>query len=167
MLLPSLPSILFICTGNICRSPLAEGVFRHLAELRGHTNIRYDSAGLGNWHAGDPPDSRSIEVASRHGMNIQNQVCRVFEEADYMRFDVILGMDAGHVASLNRNKAGKPPAKVALFMDFCCGLNGDVPDPYYGNQADFERVYGMIRAAAETWFDTTGRASKGQASSTI
>ena len=167
MPLPHIPSILFVCTGNICRSPLAEGVFRHLAELRGYTDIRFDSAGLGSWHAGDPPDVRSIEVARRHGIFIQNQVCRVVGDADYKRFDVILGMDSGHVASLNRNPAGTPTAKVALFMDFCCGWNGDVPDPYFGDQADFERVYGMIRAAAETWFDTTGIASSGQASSTM
>ena len=166
MLLPSLPSILFICTGNICRSPLAEGVFRHLAELRGYPDIRFDSAGLGNWHAGDPPDTRSIEVARRHGIFIQNQVCRVIEAADHDRFDVLLGMDCGHVASLNRGAGNSSQAKVALYLDFCCGVKGDVPDPYYGSTADFERVYGMVRAAAETWFDTAGTASSGQTSST-
>ena len=167
MLLPSLPSMLFICTGNICRSPLAEGVFRHLAELRGYRDVRFDSAGLGSWHAGDPPDPRSVSVAGQNGILIQDQVCRVVVDADFQRFDVILGMDSGHVASLNRNPAGNPPAKVALFMDYCCGLRADVPDPYYGSVADFERVYGMIRAAAETWFDTVGSASSGQASSTM
>lgn len=167
MLLPSLPSMLFICTGNICRSPLAEGVFRHLAELRGYRDVQFDSAGLGSWHAGDPPDPRSVTVAGQNGILIQDQVCRVVVDADFQRFDVILGMDSGHVASLNRNTAGNPPAKVALFMDYCCGLRADVPDPYYGSVADFERVYGMIRAAAEAWFDTVGSASSGQASSTM
>jgi protein-tyrosine phosphatase len=166
MLLPSLPSILFVCTGNICRSPLAEGVFRHLAELQGYPDIRFDSAGLGNWHVGDPPDLRSIEVARRHGIFIQNQVCRVIEEADHFRFDVILGMDSGHVASLKRCSGSASQAKVALYLDFCCGVKGDVPDPYYGSSADFERVYGMVRAAAEMWFDTVGNASSGQTSST-
>lgn len=166
MHLHSLPSILFVCTGNICRSPLAEGVFRHLAELRGFRDIRFDSAGLGSWHAGDPPDSRSIEVAKRHDISIQDQVCRVVDDTDFQRFDVILGMDGGHVASLKRKPAGNSSAKVALYMDYCCGLTGDVPDPYFGSIADFGRVYGMIRAAAETWFDTVGTASSGQTSST-
>jgi protein-tyrosine phosphatase len=140
MLLPSLPSILFVCTGNICRSPLAEGVFRHLAELQGYPDIRFDSAGLGTWHVG--------------------------EEADHFRFDVILGLDSGHVASLKRCSGSASQAKVALYLDFCCGVKGDVPDPYYGSSADFERVYGMVRAAAEMWFDTVGNASSGQTSST-
>ena len=167
MPLPHIPSILFVCTGNICRSPLAEGVFRHLAELRGYTDIRFDSAGLGSWHAGDPPDVRSIEVARRHGIFIQNQVCRVVGDADYKRFDVILGMDSGHVSALSQRFAHQSTTKLALFMEFCGGSKGEVPDPYYGSIADFERVYGMIRAAAETWFDTTGIASSGQASSTM
>ena len=162
----SIPSILFVCTGNICRSPLAEGVFRHLADLRGYPDFHFDSAGLGNWHTGDPPDSRSIEIAKRHGIFIHDQVCRVVEDADFQRFDVILGMDSGHVTSLNHKNRQEMPAKVALYMDYCCGLEGDVPDPYYGSEVDFERVYGMIRAAAETWFDTVGTASSGQTSST-
>jgi protein-tyrosine phosphatase len=166
MFLPSLPSILFVCTGNICRSPLAEGVFRHLAEQRGHADIRFDSAGLGNWHAGDPPDRRSIEVAARHGLFIENQVCRVIEQADHDRFDVILGMDRSHVAALGRGPDSGSHANIALYLDFCNGVKGDVPDPYYGSTADFERVYGMIRAAAETWFDTAGTAFSGQTSST-
>jgi protein-tyrosine phosphatase len=167
MKLHNIPSILFVCTGNICRSPLAEGVFRHLAELRGYADIRFDSAGLGRWHEGEPPDIRSIEIAKRHGVLIHDQICRAVNDADFQRFDVILGMDAGHVAALWQRLAHQSTAKLALFMEFCSGSKGDVPDPYYGTTADFERVYGMIRAAADTWFDTIGMASSGQASSTI
>lgn len=167
MVAHNIPSMLFVCTGNICRSPLAEGVFRHLAEVRGFAGARFDSAGLGSWHAGDPPDHRSIEVARQHGIFIHDQVCRVVEEADFGRFDVIIGMDRGHVSALTKRHSRASTAKVALFMDYCTGTKADVPDPYYGTAANFEQVYGMIRAAGEAWFGTMGSASSGQASSTM
>ena len=158
-------SILFVCTGNICRSPLAEGVFRDLALLNGHADILLDSAGLGSWHVGEQPDLRSIKVGVRHGVAIHNQVCRMVTEADFARFDVILGMDRSHVAALERQRPDKKSAYVGLFMQWCAGAAQDVPDPYYGDLDDFERVYGMIRAAAEKWFSTGGRASSGHDSS--
>ncbi len=160
---PPMPqSILFVCTGNICRSPLAEGVFRDIAP----ESMRFDSAGLGSWHVGEPPDRRSIAVAARHGVAIDAQICRMVTKADYSRFDVILGMDSGHVAALERQRPQGANAIVALFMQFCTGLTHDVPDPYYGELADFEKVHGMVRAAAEDWFRISGLVSSGQDSST-
>lgn len=167
MVVRSIPSILFVCTGNICRSPLAEGVFRHLAEVRGFAGARFDSAGLGHWHVGEPPHRRSIDVGARHGIFIGDQVCRQVDPADFARFDVILGMDSGHVTALQRQKTEGSMATIALFSQFCVGTKADVPDPYYGTLDDYERVYGMIRAAGEAWFETMGSASSGQASSTI
>lgn len=84
---------------------------------------------------------------------------------DFSRFDVILGMDQSHVTALIRQKPEGAAARVALFMQFCTGLLHDVPDPYYGDMADFEKIYGMIRAAAENWVGASGRASSGQDSS--
>ena len=158
-------SVLFVCTGNICRSPLAEGVFRHLAVLNGRSDIVLDSAGLGSWHAGEPPDARSIKVGARHGVGIHDQICRVVTQGDFSRFDVILGMDRSHVTALERQRPYGASAQVALFMRWCSGRTQVVPDPYYGDTGDFERVYGMIRAAAEDWFATVGLASSGQDSS--
>ncbi len=155
-------SILFVCTGNICRSPLAEGVFRDLAL----TTMRLDSAGLGRWHIGEPPDLRSIKVAARHGVAIDGQVCRMVTVADFQRFDVILGMDRSHIEALERLKPVDGNAKLQLFMQFCTGKMIDVPDPYYGDLAAFEKVYGMVRTAADSWFESVGRASSGQDSST-
>ncbi len=154
-------SILFVCTGNICRSPLAEGIFRDLAM----PSMLLDSAGLGSWHVGEPPDARSIKVAARHGLAIDRQVCRMVTVDDFSKFDVILGMDNSHVAALERQKPEGATAQVALFMQYCAGKHMDVPDPFYGGIADFEKVYGMVRAAAEDWFMTAGRMSKGQDSS--
>lgn len=155
-------SILFVCTGNICRSPLAEGVFRDLAL----NAMQLDSAGLGSWHVGEPPDRRSIKVAARHGVAIDAQVCRMVTAADFQKFDVILGMDRSHIVALERLKPVDANAKLLLFMQFCTGRMIDVPDPYYGDPADFEKVYGMVRTAAERWFESVGLASSGQDSST-
>lgn len=160
--MPTLPrSILFVCTGNICRSPLAEGVFRHLAP----DFMVFDSAGLGDWHVGDGPDRRSTAVAARHGIDISGQICRVVTQADFDRFDVILGMDSGHVQALGRMRPLDATARVGLFMEFCRGVRRDVPDPYHGGPAEFQAVYGMVRTAAEAWIGGLKPASSGQDSS--
>jgi protein-tyrosine phosphatase len=158
-------TILFVCTGNICRSPLAEGVFRHVADTLGHGGMRFDSAGLGSWHLGEAPDRRSIVAAQGHGIDISCQVCRIVRNEDFFRFDLIAGMDSGHVEQLDRLRPAGATAQVALFSAVFAGRRADVPDPYTGTQADFEAVYGMIRAAADTWFGAVGRASSGQDSS--
>ncbi|MGB8817223.1 MAG: low molecular weight protein-tyrosine-phosphatase [Rhizobiaceae bacterium] len=166
MTAPIVTSILFVCTGNICRSPLAEGVFRHLAEIHGVDDLVLDSAGLGDWHSGEAPDHRSIKIAQRHGIHIGGQICRVAAAEDFERFDLVLGMDKGHVEALNRRKPAAARASVSLYMDFCAQRRDDVGDPYYGDMAAFERCYDMIRTAADAWFAAAGGPSSRQASST-
>ena len=164
-------SILFVCLGNICRSPLAEGVFRAVLAERGkHRGMVIDSAGTGGWHSGEQPDRRSIAVAAEHGVDISGQRARKVLPEDFSRFDLILGMDRANVRDL---KALAPPAardRVHLYLDFASGNAGDVPDPYYDGQEAFASVYRMIREASEALakrLDASASETSGQASSTI
>ena len=148
---PKTISVLFVCLGNICRSPMAEGVFRSLALAQGVANrFHFASAGTGGWHAGDPPDHRSIAAAARNGVDISHQRGRKLAPGDFQGFDHIMGMDRDNVANITRMGSG--PAAISLFMQACTGRRQDVPDPYYGTEADFEMVYRMVRAAADSWF---------------
>lgn len=133
--------ILFVCLGNICRSPLAEGVMRHMA---GDRPIQVDSAGTGSWHIGDPPDRRSIAVASKHGIDISAQRGRTFGRSDFDDFDLILAMDHDNLAKLEAIMPAKARARVHLFMAYILGQATDVPDPYYEGPEGFERVYSML-----------------------
>lgn len=143
-------AILFVCLGNICRSPLAEGVFRNVIEKRGIADrFTIDSAGTGAWHQGSAPDPRSIEVAARHGMDISRQRARQVTETDFARFDLILAMDRANLRDLQRRAPEGSPAVVALLTEFAESRGVDVPDPYYGGADGFERVYRMIRIASE------------------
>jgi protein-tyrosine phosphatase len=163
-------AILFVCLGNICRSPLAEGVFRAVVTERGsEADFHIDSAGTGGWHAGSAPDPRSIAVAARHGVAIEAQHARKVKPEDFDRFDVILGMDRSNVDELQA-LAGPQAGKVHLFMEHALGTRRDVPDPYYGGPDGFEAVYRMIREASEALAEKLARASaapSGQASSTM
>ncbi|BCH29994.1 protein-tyrosine-phosphatase [Mesorhizobium sp. L-8-10] len=143
-------SILFVCLGNICRSPLAEGIFRAVAEEggRGH-EFRIDSAGTGGWHAGSAPDPRSIAIAGRHGIDISGQKARRVRPDDFRHFDLILGMDRSNVEELKRLAPADSPGRVHLFLDYALGRDSDVPDPYYGGSEGFADVYRMIREASE------------------
>lgn len=139
-------SVLFVCTGNICRSPLAEGIFLHLAAARGEAGLYLaDSAGTGGWHQGETPDGRSVRVAALHGIDISGQRARKIVQEDYARFHLVLGMDRGHVSAL---KAQAPSAafagRIHLFSRFATGRDFDVPDPYYGGPEDFAEVYSML-----------------------
>ena len=163
-------SILFVCLGNICRSPLAEGVFRAVLAERGMTHIaRVDSAGTGGWHAGSAPDPRSIAVAKRHGIDISGQRARKVIAQDFVEFDLLLGMDCSNVDDLRR-LAGSERDRVQGFVEFATGTPSDVPDPYHGGPEGFENVYRIIREAAEALSDRLGRPASaptsGQASST-
>ena len=127
-----------VCLGNICRSPLAEGIMRHEAKKTG-LNWEVDSAGTGNWHVGEGPDRRSTRAASKFGIDISRQVCRLFTVADFDDFDLILVMDKSNlknVLSMARNKADA--AKVRLLLG-----DKEVPDPYY-DDSQFEPVFKMI-----------------------
>nr|WP_272213998.1 low molecular weight protein-tyrosine-phosphatase [Marinicella sp. W31]MDC2879934.1 low molecular weight phosphotyrosine protein phosphatase [Marinicella sp. W31] len=144
-------SILFVCSGNICRSPLAEGVFTHLAAETGRSGeFNADSAGIGNWHAGELPDPRSRATARNHGFDIAHQQARQITLADFSRFSIILGMDSGNMAALKRIGGSNPQAEVALFSEYTLGKRQDVPDPYYGGDDGFETVYHMLLAGCQS-----------------
>lgn len=139
-------SVLFVCLGNICRSPLAEGVFRAaIAPTALATSITADSAGTGGWHTGDMPDSRSVEVAKRFGVDISMQRARQVVAEDFERFDLILAMDRSNEATLKARAPRARHDRIHLFMDFTLGRRIDVPDPYYGGRDGFEDVYHMLR----------------------
>ncbi|MDI6028265.1 low molecular weight protein-tyrosine-phosphatase [Corticibacterium sp. UT-5YL-CI-8] len=167
----ALTSILFVCLGNICRSPLAEGVFRTVLSERGIADIEMDSAGTGGWHAGELPDPRSIAIGAKHSVNITDQRARKVMAEDFARFDLILGMDRSNVRDLLALAPKNTGGRVQLYLDYTTGRQKDVPDPYYGGGDGFADVYRMIRDASEKLADklTTGRisAASGQASSTM
>jgi protein-tyrosine phosphatase len=143
-----MPSLLFVCLGNICRSPTAEGVMRHLLAARGLSDLfSVDSAGTGAWHAGQPPDARATRAAARRGIPLSGQARQVRPE-DFERFDLVLAMDRDNLRELLRLAGGSSRHKVRLLRDFQPGGVGqEVPDPYYGGEAGFEEVLDICEAA--------------------
>lgn len=144
-------SILFVCTGNICRSPTADGVMRHLVDRAGlGDRVVIDSAGTHGYHIGDPPDPRSIKVAATRGYDLSPLRARKLVAADYRRFDLILAMDRGHLDIMRRQAPADAHAQLALFLDGVPPpLTGrDVPDPYYGETAGFVQVLDMVEEGA-------------------
>lgn len=131
-------SILFVCTGNICRSPTAEAVLRHLA-AKASIELRIQSAGLGDWHVGDPPDERAQHHAKKRGYDLSAQRARQVRPHDFDEFDLILAMDRGHQRALQRMAPPEHHAKIRLFA-----ADQDVPDPYYGGPEGFERVLDLV-----------------------
>ncbi|WP_095083983.1 low molecular weight protein-tyrosine-phosphatase [Mesorhizobium sophorae] len=165
-------SILFVCLGNICRSPLAEGVVRAvLSEREWGGDMLLDSAATSGWEVGSPPDPRSIAVAVRHGIDISRQRARKVTPEDFHRFDLILGMDRSNVRDLKALAPAAMHDRVHLFLEFAKGNARDVPDPYYDGAEAFASVYRMIREASEALATRLeARASlpdSGQASSTM
>jgi protein-tyrosine phosphatase len=150
-------SILFVCLGNICRSPLAEGVFRSLIQARGMGDqVLVDSAGTGGWHQGSAPDPRSIAIAARYGTDIAGQKARKIRPDDFERFDLILGMDRSNTDDLKALAPAHAKDRVHLFLEFAYGKAGDVPDPYYGGPDGFADVYRMVRDASGVLADRLG-----------
>jgi len=147
--------ILFVCTGNICRSPLAEAVLRHhvMQAGRGH-DIHVDSAGTHDYHVGECPDPRTLKIAEMKGISTDGIRARQVESADFSKFDLILGMDQGHVAHLKRISPPEFYSKIHLFMDFAGADMVDVPDPYYGGFEGFQDIFGMIDGTLKK-FDLT------------
>lgn len=143
--------ILFVCMGNICRSPSAEGVFRQLIAARApEVSIEIDSAGTHDYHVGDPPDRRAQAAASRRGIDLSSLRARQVEPADFERFDLILAMDEDNLRELRQ--AAPPPAheRIRLLMDFAPNAaSRAVPDPYYGGSQGFEAVLDLLEEAAE------------------
>lgn len=135
-------NVLFVCTGNICRSPTAEGVARHFIETRGLTDrIAVDSAGTHGFHAGEAPDRRAQKAAERRGYDLSALRARKIEAIDFERFDLVLAMDADHLAIMRRMCPDLHRAKLSLFMRYARGHDLlEVPDPYYGGDNGFEAV---------------------------
>lgn len=144
--------VLFVCTGNICRSPTAEGVFRARIEAAGLGNAVFaDSAGTHGYHVGDPPDPRSVRAALTRGVDIAGLRARRTTTADFHRFDLILAMDKGHLHALQLAAPPTPRAEIRLFLDYAAApfTGGEVPDPYYGDGDGFEHVLDMTESAAD------------------
>ncbi len=143
-------SILFVCMGNICRSPTAEGVTRALAEQAGMAHcFEIDSAGTHSYHIGKAPDARAIRTAAQRGYDLQPLRARRVSAADFARFDLILAMDRDNLDLLKQACPAEHQGKLALFLEFGAGrANAEVPDPYYGGEDGFERVLDMVEEAA-------------------
>jgi len=144
--------VLFVCAGNICRSPLAEGVFRHQVEARGLAHVFHiESAGTGNWHAGEAPDPRMQETALENGVSLADLRARQFIESDFERFDHLFAMDKSNLHDmLYLDRVEAYGRKVRLYRELD-PTPGDyqVPDPYYGGQSGFDKVYQMIERTGE------------------
>ena len=145
--------LLFVCLGNICRSPAAEGVMRHFVELHHVEHLfEIDSAGIGSWHVGDLPDRRMRQTGARRGYDFSHHA-RQIRDYDLERFDYIIGMDHENMAALRRMKERQPDAKARLLClaDYLQKHKGQatVPDPYYGSQRDFEFALDLIEDACE------------------
>lgn len=138
--------VLFVCTGNICRSPTAEAAFRHYVEEKGLADkMEADSAGTQGYHAGDPPNETAIHIARERGISMDGLAARKFKTSDFDEFDLVLAMDKGHFRILDNHRPADGRAELKLFMDFApeAGVQ-EVPDPYYGGIEDFERAIDLI-----------------------
>lgn len=142
-------SILFVCMGNICRSPTAEAVFRTKAGEAGLNSLKIDSAGTTGYHAGEPPDKRAIKAGLKRGYNFDGILARKVVADDFEKFDHILAMDLNNANELLEACPERYQDKINLFMSFSdCSAN-EVPDPYYGGAKGFELVLDLIERASE------------------
>ena len=143
------PAVLFVCLGNICRSPLAEAAFRAAAEREGLT-VHAESAGLGKWHLGYPPDPRAQAVARRNGIEIGQKRARLVTEDDFHRFDHVIGLDTENLAGLRRLAPADGKAEVSLLLDHVVGRQGQsVADPYYEDDSAFDDAWSDACAGAD------------------
>jgi protein-tyrosine phosphatase len=135
--------VLFVCTGNICRSPTAAGVFAHFVREAGLENVvQVESAGTHDYHAGEPPDARAQEHAKRRGYDLSALRARQVRKRDFQDFDLVVAMDRGHLEILRHNCAPEQRGKLRMLIK-----GRDVPDPYYGGPEGFDRVLDMVEAA--------------------
>ncbi len=139
-------SVLFVCLGNICRSPLAEAAFRAEADRLG-LDVEVDSAGTGDWHVGHPPDARACAVAMRNGADISHLRARQVTRGDFDRFDHIIALDSYNLSDLLALRPRDSRARISLLLDHADGRAGEaVADPYYGDDADFDAAWADIAA---------------------
>lgn len=141
--------ILFVCLGNICRSPTAEGVFRAIAARDApELAIEVDSAGTAGYHIGEPPDARTRQAASRRGYDLSRLRARIVEPGDFETFDLILAMDRENLSALHHRAPAAARDRVRLFLEFAPDATvSEVPDPYYGGPNGFEEVLDLVEAA--------------------
>jgi len=149
------PAVLFVCTGNICRSPTAEAVLRHVAEDPdvALTNLVSASAGTQGYHVGEPADERAIATAAAHGIDMQHHRARQVTQSDFYQYDLIIALDRSHLQQLQRLAPSDASARLSLFMEFAnttatADNSEDVPDPYYGDLNGFEEMMTLIK---EVW----------------
>lgn len=151
-------SVLFVCMGNICRSPTAEGVFRHHAEQAGVVDrLHIDSAGTHAYHKGEPPDRRAKAAAERRGMSLKSIRARRVVAEDFERFDYIIAMDEDNLARLRDESPAEHLDKLSLFLEYGDLSEREVPDPYYGGSAGFERVLDLVEEASRGLLETLSR----------
>jgi protein-tyrosine phosphatase len=143
--------LLIVCLGNICRSPMAEGALRARLEAAGlGDRVEVDSAGLGNWHAGQPPDRRAIKCAAGHGVDISGLRARQITDADYMEFDVLLCADADVLYTVRAHAPEGATAQTGLLLGWSgLGEKAQIPDPYTQNAAAFEQAWDLADGAAQ------------------
>ena len=147
--------ILFICTGNICRSPTAEAIARHKAKILGlENNFVFDSAGIEGYHAGEAPDPRSIKVGKKRGVSFSGIYSRKITNSDFTEFDLLMAMDRSHQQRLSMICSQEFKQKVKLFLPFCEAnhLGEEVIDPYYKGADAFDKVFDTIDFALENFF---------------
>ena len=148
-------SILFVCMGNICRSPTAEGVFRHHVQEAGFAeHIEIDSAGTHAYHVNEPPDRRAQAAAARRGISMSGIRARRVQVEDFERFDYIIAMDRDNLALLIEQADERHYDKIRLFLEYSAGHEDEVPDPYYGGAAGFERVLDLVEDASRGLLET-------------
>lgn len=148
-----MPSLLFVCLGNICRSPLAEGALRAEAARRG-LELTVDSAGTGDWHAGEAPDRRAQATARRHGVDVSGLRARQVAPDDFRRFDHVIALDHENLANLRALAPADATAQLSLLLDWVPGRAGQaVADPWFGDEAGFETTWADVTAAARALAD--------------
>ena len=143
--------ILIVCMGNICRSPMAEGLLRHKVEAAGLSlHVRLDSAGTGPWHVGKPPDPRAVAICRENGIEIEDLRARQIHREDFSEFDWILCADRENLRELHALAPRRAWPRVVLLLDWAgLGKKADVPDPYAGSLKDFQRVYALLDKATD------------------
>ncbi|MCB1841620.1 MAG: low molecular weight phosphotyrosine protein phosphatase [Halioglobus sp.] len=147
----TLPGVLFVCLGNICRSPTAQGVFEAMLDRRQlRDQVRVDSCGTAHWHVGEPPDARSVREAARRGVDISTLRGRQLQVEDFARFDYIIAMDRANLAELERQCPSHFRGELRLFLDYAdCANISEVPDPYHEGRERFAEVLDLVEQASE------------------